>query len=45
MFFAAKAGNYLDTKYTTSKPWFTLGLCVFGLLAVLRLIIHQTKKL
>jgi uncharacterized membrane protein len=45
MFLAVKAGEYLDTKYTTSKPWFTLGLCLFALLAVLRLIVHQTKNL
>jgi uncharacterized membrane protein len=45
MFLAVKAGDYLDTKYVTSKPWFTLGLCLFSLIAVLRLIVHQTKKL
>jgi len=45
MFLAVKVGDYLDTKYVTSKPWFTLGLCLFALIAVLRLIVHQTKKL
>ncbi|MDG1053157.1 MAG: AtpZ/AtpI family protein [Flavobacteriaceae bacterium] len=45
MFLAVKAGNYFDTKYSTSKPFFTLGMCLFALLAVIRLIVHQTKKL
>jgi F0F1-type ATP synthase assembly protein I len=45
MFLAVKAGEYLDTKYATSKPLFTLGLCLFALIAVIRLIVHQTKKL
>jgi len=44
MFLAVKAGDYFDTKFATSKPWFTLALCLFALIAVLRLIVHQTKK-
>jgi len=45
MYLSVQAGNYFDTRYTTSKPWFTLGFCVFALLVVLRLIQQQTQKL
>ena len=45
MLLAVKVGDYLDTKYATSKPWYTLGLCLFALIAVLCLIVNQTKKL
>ena len=38
-------GQYLDTFYENQKSLFTLLLTVFGLVAIIYLIIKQTKHL
>ena len=38
-------GKYLDTFYENQKSLFTLLLTVFGLVAIIYLIIKQTKHL
>ncbi|MGB1971397.1 MAG: AtpZ/AtpI family protein [Flavobacteriaceae bacterium] len=45
MYAAVQFGQYLDLKTKTTKPWWTLGLCVFGLVAIIKLIYNQTKSL
>ena len=45
MYAAVKLGSHLDQKTQTDKPWWTLGLCVFALLSILKLIFNQTRKL
>ncbi len=38
-------GTYLDHKYDTKTPWWTLGLTLFGVTASLTLIIREVIKL
>jgi len=45
MYLAVQTGNHFDLRYSTSKPWFTLGFCVLALIIILRLIQQQTKKI
>ena len=45
MYAAIMLGRFLDIKFDTSTPWFTLALCVFAMIAILKLIITQTRKL
>jgi len=34
-------GTYLDDKYKTKTPWWTIGLSLFGVIAGLTLIIKE----
>lgn len=34
-------GTYLDDKYATETPWWTLGLSLFGVIAGLTLVIKE----
>lgn len=34
-------GTYLDEKYQTKTPWWTIGLSLFGVIAGLTLIIKE----
>jgi ATP synthase protein I len=34
-------GNYLDGKYHSERPWWTLGLALFGIFTSLYLIIKE----
>ena len=45
MYGAVWIGQYLDTFYENQKSLFTLLLTVFGLVAIIYLIIKQTKHL
>ena len=38
-------GVYLDDKYKTKTPWWTIGLSLFGVTAALYLIIREVIKL
>jgi F0F1-type ATP synthase assembly protein I len=38
-------GVYLDDKYKTKTPWWTIGLSLFGVTAALYLIIREVVKL
>ncbi|MCO5258640.1 MAG: AtpZ/AtpI family protein [Crocinitomicaceae bacterium] len=41
----AVLGNYLDKKYETETPWWTLGLVLFGVGAGLTLVIKEAIKM
>ena len=45
MFAAVRAGDYLDTAYGFQKPYATLFFLALALVAIIRLIIQQTKRL
>lgn len=45
MYFAALVGRYLDQKQNHDKPLFTLLFCLFGLIAIVYMILKQTKNL
>jgi len=45
MYGAIWLGKYLDTFYGNQQSLFTLALSVFGLVAIIYLIIKQTKHL
>lgn len=45
MFAAVRAGDYLDTAYGFHKPYATLFFSALALVAIIRLIIQQTKRL
>lgn len=45
MFAAVRAGDYLDTAYGFQKPYTTLFFSALALVAIIRLIIQQTKRL
>jgi RsiW-degrading membrane proteinase PrsW (M82 family) len=45
MYAAVSLGQFLDQKNATSKPWWTLGCCLFGIIVIIQRIIQQTKKL
>ena len=38
-------GAYLDEKYGTKTPWWTLGLSLFGVIASLYLMIKEVIKM
>ncbi|MEY3237943.1 MAG: hypothetical protein RI883_2044 [Bacteroidota bacterium] len=38
-------GTYLDSKYITKTPWWTIGLSLFGVIASLTLIILEVIKM
>lgn len=38
-------GTYLDEKYHTSTPWWTIGLSVFGVTASLVLVIREVMNM
>lgn len=38
-------GTYLDGKYHTKTPWWTIGLSLFGVAASLVLIIREVIKM
>lgn len=41
-------GTFLDDKYLTKTPWWTIGLSLFGVIAsltlVIREVIHMSKE-
>ena len=45
MYFAVFFGQQLDEQQNNEKPYFTLTFSLFGLVAILVLIIKQTKRL
>jgi len=45
IFLGASFGKYLDAKYATTKPWFTISLTLFSLVASLYSVIKQLNKL
>lgn len=38
------AGSKLDAKYATKKPWFTMGLSLFGIGAALYLTLRDLLR-
>lgn len=38
-------GTYLDEKYHTSTPWWTIGLSIFGVTASLVLVIREVMNM
>lgn len=38
-------GTYLDDKYKTRTPWWTIGLSLFGVTAALWLVIKEVIKM
>lgn len=44
MYAAVYIGQSLDKQTETTKPWWTMGLCIVGLAAMIRLIVNQTRK-
>lgn len=38
-------GNFLDEKYSSKTPWWTLGLSLFGVAAGLTLVIREVIKM
>jgi F0F1-type ATP synthase assembly protein I len=38
-------GTYLDGKYATKTPWWTIGLSLFGVTVSLALIIREAIKM
>jgi len=38
-------GTYLDSKYATKTPWWTIGLSLFGVIASLVLVIKEVINL
>lgn len=38
-------GTYLDDKYQTKTPWWTIGLSLFGVVAGLVLVIREVIRL
>jgi len=34
-------GDYLDKKYQTAQPWWTIGLSLFGIFAALYLVLKN----
>ncbi|MGB1449257.1 MAG: hypothetical protein ACPG8F_05380 [Flavobacteriaceae bacterium] len=45
MYFAIQLGSYFDAKITSEKPWATMVMAIIAMVAILRLIINQTKKM
>ncbi len=38
-------GTYLDKKFTSKTPWWTIGLSLFGVMAGLYLVIKEVIKM
>jgi F0F1-type ATP synthase assembly protein I len=38
-------GTYLDEKYKSETPWWTIGLSIFGVTASLVLVIREVMKM
>jgi F0F1-type ATP synthase assembly protein I len=38
-------GTWLDGKYNTKTPWFTIGLSLFGVIAALVIIIREVIQM
>ena len=38
-------GTYLDAKYSSKTPWWTIGLSLFGVIASLILVIREVINL
>lgn len=38
-------GTFLDDKYNTQTPWWTVGLSLFGVIAGLTLVIREVIKM
>lgn len=38
-------GTYLDGKYSSETPWWTIGLSLFGVIASLTLVIREVIKM
>jgi len=38
-------GTFLDNKYATKTPWWTIGLSLFGVMAGLYLVIKEVIKM
>jgi F0F1-type ATP synthase assembly protein I len=38
-------GTYLDQKYRTQTPWWTIGLSLFGVFSSLLLVIREVIKM
>jgi len=45
IFLGASLGKYLDERYSTPKPWFTISLTLFSLLVSLYSVLKQANKL
>jgi F0F1-type ATP synthase assembly protein I len=45
IFLGASLGNYLDERYSTPKPLFTISLTLFSLLVSLYSVLNQVNKL
>ncbi len=43
--FFAWLGNYLDEKYHSETPWWTIGLCLFGVAGALTIVIRDVLKM
>lgn len=38
-------GNYLDKRQNNTKPWWTIGLLLFGVLSAMYLVIKEIKQM
>jgi len=38
-------GTYLDNKYATKTPWWTIGLSLFGVIASLVIVIKEVLNM
>ncbi len=38
-------GTWLDEKYRTKTPWFTIGLSLFGVIASLVIVIREVIQM
>ena len=45
IFLGASLGKYLDAKYQSEKPWFTITLTLFALLISLYSVLQTLNKL
>jgi len=45
IFLGASLGKYLDERYSTPKPWFTISLTLFSLLISLYSVLKQVNRL
>ncbi len=45
IFLGSSLGKYLDERYSTPKPWFTISLTLLSLLVSLYSVLKQVNKL
>lgn len=45
IFICSWAGKKLDAHYQTHKPWFTIGLILFGVVASIYVLIKQLNNI